>query len=81
MLFVLSLIIFLILGFFNKIFWGVFLIELVIYLSIIAIRSMQIKKNTTFFHQLLAFLVLHFSYGIGSLVGIFEVVKKQDQKD
>jgi glycosyltransferase involved in cell wall biosynthesis len=81
MFFVLSLIIFLILGFFNKVFWLLFLIEFITYLSIISIRSMQIKKNTTFFHQLLAFLVLHFSYGIGSLVGIFEVVKKQDQKD
>ena len=76
MFFVLSLIIFLILGFFNKVFWLLFLIEFIGYLSIISIRSIQIKKDTTFFHQLLAFLVLHFSYGIGSLVGIFEVIKK-----
>jgi glycosyltransferase involved in cell wall biosynthesis len=76
MLFVLSLIIFLILGFFNKVFWLLFLIEFITYLSIISIRSIQIKKDTTFFHQLLAFLVLHFSYGIGSLVGVFEVIRK-----
>ena len=76
MLFVLSLIIFLILGFFNRVFLFLFLIEFIVYLSIISIRSMQIKKNTTFFYQLLAFLVLHFSYGIGSLIGVFEVIKK-----
>jgi glycosyltransferase involved in cell wall biosynthesis len=77
MFFVLSLMIFLILGLFiNKIFLKLLLIELVTYLSIISIRSMQIKQNTTFFHQLLAFLVLHFSYGIGSLVGFFGIIKR-----
>jgi len=76
MLFVLSLIIFLILGFFNRVFLLLFLIEFITYLSIISIRSIQIKKDTAFFHQLLAFLILHFSYGIGSLVGIFEVIRK-----
>jgi len=75
MLFVLSLIVFGIGAFFSQVSRIVFFIILLSYLSIISIRSFQIKKNTTFFHQLLAFLVLHFSYGIGSIVGIFRVIK------
>jgi len=77
LIFVLSLILSFILGFFNKEFFYIFLIILISYLSIISIRSFQIKKDTTFFHQLLAFLVLHFSYGIGSLVGIFKILKEK----
>jgi len=77
LIFILSLIFSFFLGFFNKMFFYLFLIILFIYLSIISIRSFQIKKDTTFFHQLLAFLVLHFSYGIGSLVGIFRVLKEK----
>ena len=77
LLFVLSLILSLILGIFYKYFFYLFLIILVLYLSIILIRSFQIKKGTTFFHQSLAFLVLHFSYGMGSLVGIFKVLKEK----
>ncbi len=46
-----------------------------LYLTIITLRSLKIKKNTSLLHQIWAFLVLHFSYGIGSLVGIFEVLK------
>jgi glycosyltransferase involved in cell wall biosynthesis len=75
LLFVLSLIFTFLLGFFNKIFFYLFLMIFLSYLIIISIRSFQIKKDTTFFHQLLAFFVLHFSYGIGSLVGIFKVLK------
>ncbi len=77
LLFILSLLFSLLLGFFNKYFFYLFLIILGLYLSIISIRSFQIKKETTFFHQLIAFLVLHFSYGIGSLVGIFKILKEK----
>jgi len=80
MLFVLSLIFTLLLSFVNKIFFYLFLIIFGSYLIIISIRSFQIKKNTTFFHQVLAFLVLHFSYGIGSIVGIFKVLKEKYDK-
>lgn len=77
LLFVLSLLFSLVLGFFSKYFFYLFLIILGLYLSIISIRSFQIKKDTTFFHQLTAFLILHFSYGIGSLVGIFKILKEK----
>ena len=77
LLFVLSLLFSLVLGFFSKYFFYLFLIILGLYLSIISVRSFQIKKETTFFHQLTAFLILHFSYGIGSLVGIFKILKEK----
>jgi len=77
MLFVLSLIITLLLGFMNKIFFYLFLMIFGSYLIIISIRSFQIKKETDFFHQLFAFLVLHFSYGVGSLVGICKILKEK----
>jgi glycosyltransferase involved in cell wall biosynthesis len=80
LIFVLSLIVTFLLSFVNKIFLYLFLLIFISYLSIISIRSFQIKKNTTFFYQLLAFLVLHFSYGIGSLVGIFKVLKEKNDK-
>jgi len=77
MFFVLSLIIFGFSAFFNEINKIIFFTILILYLSIISIRSFQIKRNTTFFHQFLAFLVLHFSYGVGSIVGIFRVLKEK----
>jgi len=77
LIFVLSLIFSFILGFFNKVFFYLFLVILFSYLSIISVRSFQIKKDTTFFHQLLAFLVLHFSYGIGEIVGIFKLIRSK----
>ena len=80
MLFVLSLIIFGILSFVNKIFLYIFLVILTPYLSIISIRSFQIKKGTTFIHQFLAFIILHFSYGLGSIAGIFEVIRRKIER-
>lgn len=46
------------------------------YIGIIAIRSTQIKKNTTWFHQIAAFIILHFSYGFGGIEGIISITKK-----
>ncbi|HZF70591.1 glycosyltransferase family 2 protein [Sulfuricurvum sp.] len=46
------------------------------YLSIISVRSYKIKKNTTWLHQIAAFIVLHFSYGIGGIKGIIALIKK-----
>jgi len=78
MIFILSLVIFLLLGVFvSKLFFYLFIIELGVYLLIIGFRSWKIKRNTTFIHQFLAFLVLHFSYGFGSVSGIFEVIKRK----
>ena len=77
MLFVLSLLLFLILGIFvSRAFLYLFVLELGLYLALVAARSVKIKKKSTFFHQLAAFVVLHFSYGLGSLYGLFEVAKR-----
>ena len=80
LLFVLSLMFSFFLGFFSKYFFYLFLDILILYLSIISIRSFQIRKETTFFHQLMSFLVLHFSYGIGSLIGILKFLKEKYDK-
>ena len=50
-------------------------ILLAIYLSIITFRSLQIKGETTLLHQVMAFLVLHFSYAFGEAAGIMQVIK------
>ena len=77
LMFILSIIFSFLLSFVFHWFFFVFVGILFIYLLIISIRSFQIKRQTSFFHQLMAFLALHFSYGIGSLVGIFIVFKKK----
>jgi len=47
------------------------------YLIVISIRSFQLKlkKEASFFHQIAAFLILHFSYVIGSIVGLVKILK------
>ncbi len=52
-----------------------------IYLTIIGGRAWKIKNNTTWFHQLWAFITLHFSYGFGSIGGIIALTKKILLKD
>jgi len=51
------------------------------YVSIIGIRSWYIRKKTTWLHQILAFFILHFSYGIGSIGGIIAITKKILSRD
>ncbi|BAF70359.1 glycosyltransferase family 2 protein [Nitratiruptor sp. SB155-2] len=75
LLFVLTLLISLILSFFSSWMLYLFLFLLTLYLIIIILRSLQIKKDTSLLHQILAFLVLHFSYGVGSLAGLYDVLK------
>lgn len=47
-----------------------------IYLLFITKRSWEIKNKTTWLHQIWAFIVLHFSYGFGSIGGIIALTKK-----
>jgi glycosyltransferase involved in cell wall biosynthesis len=49
---------------------------LFLYLIIISGRAWKIKKGTTWLHQIVAFVVLHFSYGFGSIGGIIAVIKQ-----
>jgi hypothetical protein len=50
------------------------IISLLSYIFTIFVESVRIKDNSTSFGYIyLAFLTLHFSYGIGSLSGLFRV--------
>lgn len=46
------------------------------YLILIGWRSLIIKKEATWLHQIWAFILLHFSYGFGSIGGIIALTKK-----
>ncbi|BCD60566.1 MULTISPECIES: glycosyltransferase family 2 protein [unclassified Nitratiruptor] len=75
LLFVLALLMSAVLSFFFSWLGYLFLFLLAFYLTIITLRSLQIKKDTSLLHQVLAFLVLHFSYGFGSLAGLLDVLE------
>lgn len=77
MLFVLALFLLLLLGLWRVEFIYLFLALFFGYFTIIFFRSLQIKKDTSLLHQIVSFLVLHFSYGIGGIVGIMQVIKKK----
>lgn len=75
LLFVLSLIIPLILALIEpKVLW-IALLSLVSYLSLVIIISIRLKNSSnTIWYLIVSFLTLHFSYGWGSLMGIFSVI-------
>ncbi|MDG1175073.1 MAG: glycosyltransferase family 2 protein [Flavobacteriales bacterium] len=76
--FVLSILLPLLASLFNSPFVYLSLMMLGIYLfSLILIIFKTIDlKGTTFLHMLAAFITLHFSYGIGSLVGLTGIFKR-----
>ena len=76
LVFVLLLLISLLLSFFDKRYLLFFLAFFIPYLIIITFRSWQIKQGTTLWHQVAAFLILHLSYGLGSLAGLIDAAKK-----
>ncbi|HHH19985.1 MAG TPA: glycosyltransferase family 2 protein [Campylobacterales bacterium] len=77
LIFVLSLILPLLFGLFISEFLWIGAFSLVSYLALVIIISFKLKEqNNDFFYLVLSFLTLHFSYGFGSLVGLFTVMKK-----
>jgi len=51
--------------------------SLVSYLSLVIIISLKLKNSTnSVWYLVLSFLTLHLSYGWGSLIGVFSVIKK-----
>lgn len=73
--FVLSIIIPLILSIFHFPFLYFSFLILLIYLSLITIVSIKfILKKVNLFNILASFLILHFSYGIGSLFGVLKTI-------
>lgn len=85
-IFVFSLILSGILGIFFLAFFYLFSTILLSYILINTIFSLEIafkKGFKYFFASVLSFFVLHFSYGLGFLKGIFDflILKKETQKD
>ncbi|SFV66019.1 Glycosyltransferase [hydrothermal vent metagenome] len=76
LLFVLSLIISALLALCSP-YFGIFgLVSMVSYLTLVIIISLKLRDNSnSFVYLVLSFLTLHLSYGVGSLVGIFKVIK------
>ena len=76
LLFVLSLIIPALIALYSP-YFGIFgLVSMVSYLTLVIIISLKLKDNSnSFIYLVLSFLTLHLSYGVGSLVGIFKVIK------
>ena len=75
LIFILSLLFPLILSLlFPKLLWLTFL-SLISYLALVIITSFKLRKNNNSFFSLVgSFLTLHFSYGFGSLMGIFSIL-------
>jgi len=77
LLFVLSLLLPLFLSLFVPKFAYVALLSLGSYLALVIIISFKLRDNrNSFFYLIMSFFILHFSYGMGSLMGIFSLLKK-----
>jgi glycosyltransferase involved in cell wall biosynthesis len=74
-LFVLSLILPLLFCPIDKIFCIITVLSLIFFMSAIFYFSYKLKReDNSFFYLIATFITLHISYGIGSLIGILEVV-------
>ena len=52
-------------------------LSLISYITLVIIMSLKLRtNNNSFFYLVGSFLTLHFSYGIGSVVGVFSTIKK-----
>ncbi len=77
LLFVLSLIFPLPLALININFLWIALLSLGSYLALVIILSLRLRdKESSFVYLVASFLTLHLSYGLGSLIGIFWVLKR-----
>lgn len=80
--FVISLLFTISLGFITSEFFYLFGFILFGYSSILFLRAMKIKKDLVLsFNILIGYFVLHFSYGLGSLKGLFEVIFRKGKKN
>jgi len=77
LIFILSLLLPLILSMgYPKIVW-IAILSLVSYLSLVIIISIKLQNNSnSILYLTMGFLTLHFSYGLGSLLGVFSVMTK-----
>ena len=76
LLFVLSLIIPILFSIFSSKVIIITLLSLISYLILVIIISFKLKKeNNSFLYLIGSFLTLHFSYGLGSIVGFWDTIK------
>ena len=76
LVFILSLLIPIFLSFLNWRFILIAILSISLYFILIGLVSINLKdKNTDIKHIIWAFICLHFSYGLGSLVGIMKFLK------
>lgn len=69
------------LGFIEKDFFYIFGFIIIFYSSILFLRAFKIKKELFYaLNILIGYFILHFSYGLGSLKGIIEILKKRVKK-
>jgi len=74
LIFLLSLILPIIIWLWVPSVWLISLISLLLYFLCLIIISYSLNDNTSsFFNILISFIVLHFSYGTGSLIGLFRI--------
>lgn len=67
-----------IIALFIKQFFYIFCFLILVYSSILFLRAIKIKKDFFLaFSILIGYFVLHFSYGLGSLKGLYEIIKKK----
>lgn len=53
------------------------ILSFVSYLSLVIIISIKLKNSSnSIIYLIMSFLTLHFSYGLGSLMGIFSIINK-----
>jgi len=79
LIFVLSIIGMTILSLINKVFLYLFAIEMLLYIVLGLVFAVKKTKNVIeIFKMLLYFLLLHISYGVGSLISIF--LRKKEEK-
>jgi len=77
LLFLLSLLVPLILSLLESKFAYVALLSLSSYFALVIMMSFKLRdKQNSFFYLTMSFFTLHFSYGVGSLIGIFFLISK-----
>jgi glycosyltransferase involved in cell wall biosynthesis len=77
LIFILSLLLPILFSIWSIKFLWLSLLSLVSYLALVIISSLKSRdKDSSFLYLLVAFLTLHISYGLGSLVGVFSTIKK-----
>jgi glycosyltransferase involved in cell wall biosynthesis len=76
LIFIVSIIIPIILGFFNTKYIYLFFVNISVYLLFIIYNSfvIGIKKRLNVYYLFMSFIVLHFSYGFGSLAGLINCI-------